>query len=268
MTVCRLFITAAFAAGISGCATSPTGRTQFMVVSEQSAIAASSQAYTEMLDPLAVENRLNTDEALNRRIGPIADRIIRQAVAVRPDTRNWGWNLMIIDDPKMVNAWAMAGGKMAIYTGLITRLKPTDDELAQVLAHEIAHALAKHGAEKMSIAAATNAGVQTVGVATGYPVAMQGTALLAALAMTLPNSRAMESEADRIGIELAAKAGYNPNAAITLWDKMGQLGGAGQPAFLSTHPQPAVRREELKSLVPAMMPLYERARGLNDGGPR
>ena len=245
---------------LTACATSPTGRSQFLVVSEQSAIAASRQAYTEMLDPLAAENRLNTDPALNKRVGPITDRIIAQAIIMRPDTRSWDWNLMVIDDPKTVNAWAMAGGKMALYTGLVQQLQPTDAELAQVLAHEIAHALAKHSAEKMSVAAATNVGVQTIGVATGSPVAMQGTALLAALSLSLPNSRAMESEADQIGIELAAKAGYNPNAAVTLWAKMAQLGGRGQPEFLSTHPTPSTRQEQLKALVPRMMPFYEQAR--------
>lgn len=245
---------------LTACATSPTGRSQFLVVSEQSAIAASRQAYTEMLNPLAAENRLNTNPALNKRIGPIVDRIIAQAIIMRPETRGWDWNLMIIDDPKTVNAWAMAGGKMALYTGLVLQLQPTDAELAQVLAHEIAHALAKHSAEKMSVAAATNAGVQTIGVATGSPVAMQGTALLAALALSLPNSRTMESEADQIGIELAAKAGYDPNAAVSLWAKMAQLGGRGQPEFLSTHPTPGTRQEQLRALVPRMMPFYENAR--------
>jgi predicted Zn-dependent protease len=244
---------------LSACATSPTGRTQLMVVSEQSAIAASGQAYTEMLAPLAKEKRLNSDPALTRRLKPIVDRIVAQAVVMRPDTRSWGWNLQIIDDPKTVNAWAMAGGKMALYSGLVEQLKPSDDELAQVLAHEIAHALAKHSAEKMSVAAATNVGVQSVGVATGSPIAMQGSALLAALALSLPNSRSMESEADRIGIELAAKAGYDPNAAVTLWDKMAALGGT-QPEFLSTHPSPASRKQELQALVPAMQGFYEQAR--------
>lgn len=245
---------------LCACATSPTGRTQFLVVSEQSAIAASGQAYTEMLSPLAKEKRINNDKKLNARVKPIIDSLIQQAVALRPETKAWGWDLKIIDDDKTVNAWAMAGGKMALYTGLVTQLKPSNDELAQVLAHEIAHALAKHSAEKMSVAAATNIGVQSVGVATGSPIAMQGSSLLAALALGLPNSRAMESEADRIGIELAAKAGFNPNAAVSLWDKMAKVGGGGQPEFLSTHPNPSARKETLKGLVPAMLPFYEKAR--------
>ncbi len=215
---------------MSGCATSPTGRTQFLIVSEQSAIAASKQAYAAMLTPLAEDNRINTDRVLNQRVRGIADRIVREAVRMRPETLRWEWDLQIIDDPKTVNAWAMAGGKLALYTSLILKTDPRDDELTQVLAHEIAHALAKHSAEKMSVSAATYFGMQSVAIATGNsPVALQGSALIAALAVSLPNSRSMETEADRIGIELAAKTGFDPNAAVTLWSKMAQVGGGAQP---------------------------------------
>jgi len=242
---------------LAACATSPTGRTQFLAFSEQSAIAASKQAYTQMLAPLAQENRVDTDPALRARVDRIVGPLVAEAVRMRPDTGGWDWQMTIIDDPETVNAWAMAGGKMALYTGLVRALDPSDDELAQVLAHEIAHALAKHAVEKMSIAAATELGVQTIGAATGSPVAMQGSSLLAAVALTLPNSRTMESEADRIGIELAANAGFDPRAAVSLWDKMGRLGQRKPPQFLSTHPAPAARREALQALVPQMMPIYE-----------
>lgn len=245
---------------LCGCATSPTGRTQFLVVSEQSAIAASKQAYAAMLAPLAKDNRINTDRVLNQRVRGIADQIVHEAVRMRAETLNWEWDLQIIDDPETVNAWAMAGGKMALYTGLILKIDPSDDELAQVLAHEIAHALAKHSAEKMSVSAATNFGMQSVAIATGNsPVALQGSALIAALAVSLPNSRSMETEADRIGIELAAKAGFNPNAAVSLWEKMGKVSGTGQPEFISTHPNPSARKAALQALVPTMMPYYEQA---------
>jgi predicted Zn-dependent protease len=177
---------------------------------------------------------------------------------MRPETEKWDWRFKIIDDPKTVNAWAMAGGKMALYTGLVKKLKPTDDELAQVLGHEIAHALAKHSAEKMSVAMASSIGVAAVGVvAEQKQLALTGAALAAALAVEKPNSRAAESEADEIGIELAAKAGYDPRAAITLWQKMAQVGGKGPPEFLSTHPSPQNREKKLASYVPEMMPYYE-----------
>jgi predicted Zn-dependent protease len=230
-----------------------------MIVSEDSAIASSKEAYVEMLKPYEQQGKINNDPALKRRVYDITGRLIAQAIKMRPDTSNWEWSIKIIDDPKTVNAWAMAGGKMALYSGLVSQLNPTDDELAQVLGHEIAHALAKHSAEKMSVAMASSIGVATVGIAAGDKkgLALTGAALAAALAVQMPNSRSAESEADRIGIELAAKAGYDPHAAITLWQKMAKVGGKGPPEFLSTHPSPANREKKLAAFVPQMMPYYE-----------
>ena len=243
---------------ISACATSPTGRRQLMIVSEDRAISASRQAYTEMLRPYEEKGRVNNDPDLKKRVYAITGRLIAQAIKMRPDTKDWEWSIKVIDDPKTVNAWAMAGGKMALYSGLVVQLKPTDDELAQVLGHEIAHALANHSAEKMSVAMASTIGVVAVGVAADRKgLALTGAALAAALAVQRPNSRAAESEADQIGIELAAKAGYDPRAAITLWQKMAKVGGKGPPEFLSTHPAPENREKRLAELVPEMMPYYE-----------
>ncbi len=244
---------------VVSCATSPTGRRQLIIVSEDTAIAASKQAYTEMLKPYADKGKLDTDPALKARVDRITGYLIAQAIQMRPETADWEWRIKIIDDPETVNAWAMAGGKMALYTGLVKKIQPSDDELAQVLGHEIAHALAKHSAEKMSIAMASSIGVAAVGVvAERKTLALSGAALAAALAVQKPNSRAAESEADEIGIELAAKAGYDPRAAITLWQKMAKVGGKGPPQFLSTHPSPDNREEMLASLVPGMLPYYNR----------
>ena len=135
-----------------------------MLVSEDSAIAASKQAYVEMLKPYAQQGKIDNDPALKDRVYRITGRLIAQAIKMRPETGDWDWSIKIIDDPETVNAWAMAGGKMALYTGLVNKIKPTDDELAQVLGHEIAHALAKHSAEKMSVAMASSIGVVAVGV--------------------------------------------------------------------------------------------------------
>jgi predicted Zn-dependent protease len=244
---------------IVGCATSPTGRRQLMIVSEDSAIAASKQAYVEMLKPYEQQGKIDNDRPLKDRVYKITGRLVAQAIQMRPETKNWEWSIKIIDDPKTVYAWAMAGGKMALYSGLATQLNATDDELAQVLGHEIAHALAKHSAEKMSVAMASSIGVVAVGVAAGdnKGLALTGAALAAALAVQMPNSRSAESEADRIGIELAAKAGYDPRAAITLWQKMAKVGGKGPPEFLSTHPSPENREKKLAEFVPQMMPYYE-----------
>lgn len=243
---------------IASCATSPTGRSQLMIVSEDSAIAASKQAYSEMLNPYAQQGKIDNDPELKNRVYKITERLIAQAINMRPETRDWEWSIKIIDDPETVNAWAMAGGKMALYTGLVEKLKATDDELAQVLGHEIAHALAKHSAEKMSMAMASSVGVAAVGIVSEQKgLALAGASLAAALAVQMPNSRAAESEADQIGIELAAKAGYDPRAAISLWQKMAKVGGKGPPEFLSTHPAPGNREKELAEMVPKMMPYFE-----------
>ncbi len=250
---------------LTACTTSPTGRSQLMLVSESQAIAASKTAYAETLRPFAKEGKLDNDAALKRRVERITARLVAQAVRMRPETRNWDWSVAVIDDPETVNAWCMAGGKMAIYTGLIQQLEPSDDELAQVMGHEIAHALAKHQAEKMSVSLASQLGVLAAGVigaaTTDRPgLVLTGAAAAAALAIELPNSRTAEAEADRIGIELAAKAGYDPSAAVTLWEKMGALSGSRPPQFLSTHPSPENRKAALQALVPQMMQFYRQAK--------
>ena len=243
---------------LTACASSPTGRSQFMIVSEEQAINSSKAAYVETLKPYREKGKLNSDPQLNQRVRRITGRLIAQAIQMRPETRDWEWSMEIIDDPKTVNAWAMAGGRMALYTGLVEQIKPTDDELAQVLAHEISHALAKHTAEKMSVAMAGQLGVIAVGAASdNNGLALTGAALAAKLAVELPNSRTAEVEADRIGIELAAKAGYDPRAAATLWQKMGALAGSRMPQFLSTHPSPQNRQEALGRLADQMMPYYQ-----------
>jgi predicted Zn-dependent protease len=235
-----------------------------MLVSEDSAIAASKEAYVAMLQPLEKSGKVNNDAAETARIERITGLLVAQAIKFRPETESWEWSIKVIDEPKTVNAWAMAGGKMAIYTGLIDQLKATDDELAQVLGHEISHALAKHTAERMSRAMAMEAGLGVVGAATQGNqyggLALTGAQLAAVVALELPNSRGAESEADRIGMELAAKAGFHPQAAVTLWEKMGKVGGGDGSSrfdFLSTHPAPAKRMETLAELVPQMMPYYQ-----------
>jgi len=261
----KTLFTLAFAVlALCACQTNPiTGRQQLMLVSEDSAIAASKEAYVAMLQPLEKNGQINNNAAETARIERITGLLVAQAIKFRPETESWEWGIKVIDEPKTVNAWAMAGGKMAIYTGLIDQLKATDDELAQVLGHEIAHALAKHTAERMSRALAMQAGLGVIGATTQGSkyggLALTGAQLAAVVALELPNSRGAESEADRIGMELAAKAGFHPQAAVTLWDKMGKVGGGDGSSrfdFLSTHPAPAKRMETLAALVPKMMPYY------------
>lgn len=257
----RHTLIAALALLLAACATSPTGRSQLMLVSEDQAISYSSQAYIETVAGLNKEGKIVTDPAIVGRVQTITNRLVAQAAIMRPVTRNWEWEVEVVDEPEQVNAWCMAGGKMAVYTGLLDKVNPTDDELAQVMGHEISHALANHTAERMSVAMATSLGLGVLSAASDKPqqAAALG-AIAATLAIQLPNSRASESEADRIGIELAARAGYDPRAAVTLWQKMEQVGGATPPEFLSTHPHPANRQETLRKLAIEMMPIYERAK--------
>ena len=263
----KLMLVLAALLTVAGCQSNPvTGRKQLMLVSEDSAIASSKEAYAAMLQPLAKAGKIDSDAAVGARVREITGRLIAQAVKYRPETESWEWSVTVIDDPKTVNAWCMAGGKMAIYTGLIQQIKPTDDELSQVMGHEISHALAKHTAEKMSRALAMQVGLAAASVGASASdskyagLALSGASAAAIVALELPNSRSAESEADRIGIELAAKAGYDPNAAVTLWEKMGKVGGGDGSSrfdFLSTHPAPARRMETLAELAPQMMPYYQ-----------
>ncbi len=244
----------------SACATSPTGRSQLMLVSPEQAISASREAYVQTLAPLQKKGQVDSDPATSARIKWITGRLIAQAIVLYPHTSDWEWSVKVIDDPEMVNAWCMAGGKMAIYTGLIDKLEATDDEIAQVMGHEISHALANHTAERMSVALASQLGLAGLGIATrdsDYGGAMlTGSALAATLAITLPNSRTSETEADVMGIEIAARAGYDPRAAATLWQKMGAVGGKTPPQFLSTHPSPVNRQENLSKMAEQLMHLY------------
>lgn len=251
---------------LNGCATNAmTGRSQFTLVSEKSAITQSAQAYSSMMSGLDKNGKISPDEELNNRIKGIADKLITQAVLFRPEAKTWSWSIKVIDDPKTVNAFCMAGGKMAIFTGLIEQTHATDDELAQVLGHEIAHALAGHTAEKMSVKLASDLVVAVIAAAGRASQDQQNRQnigkLLASTGVTLPNSRQAEDEADKLGIELAARAGYNPHAAITLWTKMMQASGStSRFDFLSTHPASPKRVESLNALEQPMMKFYEEAK--------
>ena len=251
------FVIGLLAVVLVACATSPTGRRQLMLVSPDQAISASRTAYVQQMRAFDEKGLISNDKALLDRVNLITGRLVAQAIKSYPATADWEWSMEVIDDPETVNAWAMAGGRMAIYTGLIEKTKATDDEIAQVIGHEIAHALANHTAECMSVVMATQLGVLAVGVSTRDDRAMAGAAAASLLAINLPNSRTAETEADRIGIELAARAGYHPDAAASLWKKMAEVGGSGPPQFLSTHPAPGNRQQTLARLAPQMMQYYE-----------
>ena len=253
---------------LPGCTTSPlTGREQFLLVSDSMAVSESASAYAQMMGELGKKKQIETGTPRAAKVKEITDRLVKQAVRVRPDAASWNWEVQVINDPKTVNAFCMAGGKMAIYSGMWDQLKATDEEIAQVMGHEIAHALADHTRERMSIAMTTAAVTTGAAIAIGSrsdsgpgtALALSGAQLAAALAIQLPNSRNGEAEADQIGIELAARAGYDPKAAVTLWDKMGKLGNT-PPEFLSTHPSPQNRAARLAELGRQVAPLYVAAK--------
>ena len=250
-------------ASVVSCSTNPiTGRSQLIgLVSEQEAIQGSAQAYQQMMAELDKKHQIEKSgektSARAHKIQEISDRLIAQAIKFRPDSGNWRWEVQVINDPKTVNAFCMAGGKMAIYSGMWEQVKATDDELAQVMGHEISHALLDHTRERMSIARSTSLGVSVLGAVAGVgSVGGQAMDAAAQLAITLPNSRESEAEADAVGIQLAAHAGYDPKAAVTLWEKMAKVGGGGPIEFLSTHPAPENRAATLKQLGAKLEPVY------------
>lgn len=264
----RRALCAGVAALLAGCATNTiTGRSQFMMVSEQHAISGSASAYRSMLSGFAKKGKVEKDTPRAKRVKEITDRLIAQAVRFRPDSATWNWQVEVIDEPKIVNAFCMAGGKMAIYTGFWEKLKATDDEVAAVMGHEIGHALASHTRERMSVAYASQGGALVLAAllsSRNDPGSFARNAdqfsTAAALAITLPNSRESETEADRIGIELAARAGFDPRAAVTLWQKMKKDEKGYVPEFVSTHPSHDTRIQSLTEMIPKVDHLYQLAK--------
>lgn len=236
-------------------------RKQYMssLVSAAQVEQAAAQNYAQTLAQAKASGKLNTDSAQHQRVTAISQRLIAQVPHFRADAASWQWQVNVIDSDE-VNAWCMPGGRIAVYTGMIDKMKATDDELAAVIGHEIAHALREHTREQMSQQMATNLGLSVLAAATGSTAAADLGGTLSQVMFTLPNSRGAESEADAIGVELAARAGYDPRAAVSLWQKMAAMGGGGQPEFLSTHPSPSTRIADLRQKAERVMPVYEQNR--------
>lgn len=254
MPYIKKLFTAMLAASLLSCATSPTGRSQFILISPDAAIIESETAYLDTVRQLDEEDKLVSDPLTVARVARITGQLVTKAVADYPESADWKWSVAIVDDTETVNAWCMAGGRMAVYTGLFDQLALTDDEFAQIMGHEISHALANHTAERMSRAMATSLGVAMIGAASDNSgVAVAGAAALATVALTLPNSREAENEADIMGMILATKAGFDPEAAVTLWQKMGDLNDDRPAEFLSTHPAPENRQAALNAMIPSML---------------
>lgn len=259
-------------AQLGGCATTTNSsvagvdRKQLLILSEAQVQSMSAQTYVQTLKEADSKKTLNTNSAQLTRVRNISNRLIAQTGHFRPDARKWNWEVNVQTNDE-INAYCMPGGKIMVFTGLIEKLKATDAELAAVIGHEIAHALREHGRERMSLAAVQQVGLMGLAVLAGTSknqnaaaAGVQAAALGSNLFFALPNSREQEREADRIGLELAARAGFDPHAAISLWQKMSAAAGTNPPEFLSTHPANAARITDLQQLIPSVMPLYEQAK--------
>ncbi|HMM51699.1 MAG TPA: M48 family metallopeptidase [Burkholderiaceae bacterium] len=258
---------AALASGCQSVKTTSPGavgieRTQRMssMVSEADMRQQAELAYRETLGKEREKGALNADPALTSRVRAITNRLIPASAAFRPEAARWKWEVNVIRSDQ-INAWCMPGGKIAVYSGLVTKLNLTDDEIAAVVGHEIAHALREHARERASeqMGAQVLISGASILLGAGQAGADLGGVFYKAF-FGLPNSRLHETEADRIGVELAARAGYDPRAAISLWQKMAKNGGGSGPEFLSTHPSAETRLKDLEVYSARVMPLYEQAR--------
>jgi predicted Zn-dependent protease len=220
---------------------------------------ASNQQYHELLQQAAAKHALAPagDPQLVR-LRQIAHRLIPQSAAWNARAGGWHWEVNLIQS-NQINAFCMPGGKIAVFTGILEKLQLTDDELAMVLGHEMAHALREHARERIAKNAATSIGANILTQVLGLGQIGQTITGYGAQLLTLRFSRGDESEADLVGMELAARAGYDPRAAITLWQKMGQASKGAPPQWLSSHPTGATRIADLQRNVPRVMPLYERS---------
>ena len=249
---CRLFGYLALALLLAGCATAPyTGRSQFLIISEAQEVNLGEEAYRQILRESVVSR--NTEA--NRIVRKVGQRIAR--IANKPDYR---WQFRVIDDPDMANAFAVPGGKVAVYTGIFPMARD-ETGLAVILGHEVAHALSRHAGERMSQDMLVQLGGLGLTVALGSNPGLSNQVLQAYgmganVGLILPFGRSQELEADRIGLILMAKAGYDPRVALEVWERMKKKESGSPPEFLSTHPGYANRTQQLRSWIPAALKFY------------
>lgn len=243
---------AAAALTLAACGTTSqapvTGRSQNMLVSESEVVSESGKAYDQVLTKYRKEGKLDTAPAELERVRGVVLKLIPQAIAIRPDTAQWGWEVHVAS-LDTVNAWCMAGGKIMVYSGLIEKLHTTDDELAAVIAHETAHALARHQQEQISHEQQRQLLTLPFSIAAKIFLPVDPTSTLSELAFGLPFSRAQEAEADRIGLTIMARAGYNPRAMISLFQKMDAESKTKTPEFMSTHPSDTTRIDAIRKAI-------------------
>jgi predicted Zn-dependent protease len=251
---------------VAGCATvAVTGRQQLNLISNEELIPMAAQQYSEVIrqGPLS---RNAEQTALIRKVGAAIQKAVEQYMAnagKSVELAGFSWEFNLIDDPKTVNAWCMPGGKVAFYTAILPVCKD-ETGIAIVMGHEVAHAIANHGRERMSQQMAAQMGINVLSVALGQnPTGSQELLMQAVGAGTsigmLKFSRAHESEADHMGLIFMAMAGYDPNQAPAFWERMATLSGGQQPPeFLSTHPSHETRIADLKGWIPEAMAYYKK----------
>jgi predicted Zn-dependent protease len=254
--------------GLCGCQTVQTTqagavgvtRKQRMLVSEEQVEQGAVQAYDQEKGKAQSEGKLNADAALTARVRNVSQRLIPGTAVFRPEALKWNWEINTLTT-KELNAYCMPGGKIMVYSGLVDQLKLTDAEMAAVIGHEMAHALREHSRERISRMYAQQLVLGGVAAAAGASDAVVDLAnSVASVTFQLPHSREQESEADIIGLELMARAGYDPNAAVSVWNKMMAAEQSGQPEFLSTHPSPSTRIKDLQANIPKVMRFYQQAK--------
>lgn len=231
-------------------------RKQLLLVSSDEVMNLASKSYQQTLSQARQKGVLDVNASQLARLKRIANHLIPQTSVYRTDATKWQWEVHIIQAETM-NAYVMPGGKIVFYSGIIDNLKLTDAEIAAIMGHEMAHALREHSREKLSRSMATGGVISIASAAFGLSAGQAQVAQLAGdVGLSLPHSRTQESEADKIGLELMARAGYNPNADVSLWQKMQAKSGSSGPQFLSTHPSSSNRIKQIQDLLPAVMPLY------------
>jgi len=229
------------------------------LVSAEQVEAAAQQQYTQMMRQAQSQKALapsNHPQVV--RLRAIAQRIIPFAGAWNPRAQQWRWEVNLVGSREL-NAFCMPGGKIAFYFGILQQLQLSDDEVAMIMGHEMAHALREHARERMGKTMATNGAIEIGAALLGLGNLGRGVANIGGQLLTLTFSREDESEADLVGMELAARAGYNPQAGVTLWQKMGQASKGAPPQFLSTHPAGPTRIRDIERTLPRVQGLYARA---------
>ncbi|MBK8072603.1 MAG: M48 family metallopeptidase [Ramlibacter sp.] len=222
---------------------------------------SAAQQYAKVISDARAKNVLRSEgDPQLARLHAIARKLIPFATQWNPRAAQWRWQVNLIAS-KQINAWCMPGGKIAFYTGILDQLKLTDDEAAMIMGHEMAHALREHARERLAKSQATNIGLRLGAQLLGLGNAGDAAANIGTQLLTLKFSRSDESEADLVGLEIAARGAYLPDASVSLWKKMtAASGGSGGPAFLSTHPSGPQRIQQLQANVPKVKALYDKAR--------